>query len=159
MGKSVVMFGDSIMSWNKVLPFKNYGEPGFTTLDLLWKLEGNNDIIGDVAVLMIGINDILLDCSVQMIGENVTKISKLLGKKFERVIIISILPIWDKTKNNSILMVNKMLKGIQEISFLDIYDLFLGDSGEIDNQFTGDGVHLSGYGYEILHEKIQEALQ
>ena len=159
MKKEIVLLGDSIMAWNKFNNFKNYAEPGFTTLDLLWKLQKNNDIIGDVAILMIGVNDILLDCSFQMVGENIEKILNLLKKRFKKIVLISILPTSDKIKNNNILIVNKNLKNIQGIFFLDAYDLFLGDSTKIDNKFTGDGIHLNDYAYKILNKKIEEALQ
>lgn len=159
MEKTIVYFGDSIIAWDKSLNNSNYGVPGFTTLDLLWKLQENNDIIGDVIVLMIGVNDILLDCSIKLINENIEKIIELLKSKFKEIIIISILPTMYKDKNKNIIEVNNILGSYKDVKFSNIYKLFLGKEGKLDNRFSSDGVHLSENAYDILNKKIEEALQ
>ena len=159
MKKEIIYLGDSIIAWDRFLNNGNYAVPGFTTMDLLWKLQGNNDIIGDIVVLMIGINDILLNSSINSVNENIEKIIELLKIKFKEIIIISILPTMYKDRNKNIIEVNNILSTYKNIKFLDIYNLFLGEDGKIDNKFSSDGVHLSTYAYDILNKKIEEALQ
>jgi len=158
MKKEIIYLGDSIIAWDGFLNNGNYGVPGFTTTDLLWKLQGNNDIIGDIVVLMIGVNDVLSDCSIKSINENIEKIIELLKVKFKEIIVISILPTMYKDINKNIIEINNVLSTYKNIKFLDIYSLFLGEEEKIDNKFSSDGVHLSTYAYDILNKKIEEAL-
>ena len=57
--KKVVIFGDSIVEWNKKLSYINYGQAGYRTRDVFWQLEELENLDEDLGILMVGVNDIL----------------------------------------------------------------------------------------------------
>lgn len=159
MEKEIIILGDSIMAWNTYLKFKNYAVPGFSSSDLFWKLNGNEDIKGDVAVVMIGVNDILLDCYTEITFKSITNIIKILKERFKKILFVSILPVMYINKNKKIEEVNLFIKSQEGIKVMDIYDLYLNKDNIIDYKFTSDGVHLNEYGYKILNDKLNEKLK
>lgn len=162
--KEIVFLGDSLTAWNQELKkyenIKNYGVPGFISRDIVWQLQGDDEevISGHTAVLMVGVNDILMGFSVEKIVININGIINMLKKRFERIILISILPIDNVKMNKEIREVNENLKNISDVEYLNIHNLFLNEHDMIDYKFTTDGAHLSNYGYEILNKNILEIL-
>lgn len=159
MDKKIVFLGDSITAWNDYSGVENYGVPGYFSRDVLWLLEDNEEIKGDVAVLMIGVNDILSDVSSEKIFQNISKILDILNKRFERTIVISVLPTMYIDKNKKIKNLNFFLREQLFTDKLMIDNLFLNNMGVIDNKYSSDGVHLSPAGYQLLNKKMKEVLE
>lgn len=159
MEKNITFLGDSITAWNNFKGVKNYGVAGFTTLDLLWQLEKNEDIRGGIVVMMIGVNDVLSDFPPKKTFENLTKIIDILRERFERIILVSVLPTMYIDRNRTIKNLNFFLKEQLFLENLGIYNLFVNEDGVLDNKCTADGVHLSSYGYEILNNEIKKVIE
>ena len=108
---------------------------------------------------MIGVNDILSDVSSEKIFQNISKILDILNKRFERTIVISVLPTMYIDKNKKIKNLNFFLREQLFTDKLMIDNLFLNNMGVIDNKYSSDGVHLSPIGYQLLNKKIKEVLE
>ena len=160
MEKNIIFLGDSITAWNSELKnienSENFGVPGFISRDIVWQLQGDDEetISGNTVCLMIGVNDIMMGISLEKIISNIKEIISMLEKRFEKIILISVLPIDNLNMNKEIKELNKNIKKIENIIFLDLYNIFLNEHGIIDYRFTTDGAHLSNYGYEILNKEI-----
>ena len=159
MEKKIVFLGDSITAWNKYPEVENYGVPGYFSRDVLWLLEENENIKGDIAVLMIGINDILGNVSSEKIFQNIVKILDILGRRFKRVIAVSVLPTVYIDKNKKIRNLNFFLREQLFTEKLMIDNLFLNSMGVMDNKYSSDGVHLSPAGYQILNKKLKGIIE
>lgn len=162
--KDIIFLGDSITAWNSALKkienSQNFGVPGFITKDIVWQLQGDDEetISGHTAVLMIGVNDIMMGYLFEKTILNINEIIEMLKKRFERIIFISVLPIDNLKMNREIKEINKTVKNISGIEFLDVYSLFLNEHEVLDYKFTTDGAHLSNYGYETLNKEISKIL-
>ena len=163
-GRETIFLGDSITAWNSELKkyenIKNYGVPGFISRDIVWQLQGDDEevIFGHTAVLMIGVNDILMGFSVEKIVLNINEIINMLKNRFERIILVSVLPIDNLKMNKEIREINQEIKDIEGTEFLDIHNLFLNEHDMIDYKFTTDGAHLSNYGYETFNQHLFKIL-
>lgn len=160
MEKKIIFLGDSITAWNSELKnienSENFGVPGFISRDIVWQLQGDDEetISGRTACLMVGVNDIMMGISIEKTLSNIKEIIEMLKKRFEKIIFISVLPIDNVNMNKNIQKLNKNIKNIDGIEFLDVHNYFLNEHGMIDYKFTTDGAHLSNYGYEILNKEI-----
>ncbi len=156
----ITFLGDSITAWNselkKIENSKNFGVPGFITRDIIWQLQGDDEetISGHTAVLMIGVNDVMMGFSPEKTAQNTEEIILMLKNRFERIILISVLPIDNLKMNEEIKTINSFIKNISDVEFLDVYSLFLNEHEVLDYKFTTDGAHLSNYGYETLNNEL-----
>ena len=164
MEKNIIFLGDSITAWNSQLKeienSDNFGVPGFISRDIFWQLQGDDEetISGHTACLMIGVNDIMMGISIEKIIINVQEIISILKKRFEKIILISVLPIDNLKMNYEIKELNKNFNSFSDIEFLNVYNLFLNEHEIIDYKFTTDGAHLSNYGYEVLNKELFKVL-
>lgn len=164
MEKNIIFLGDSITAWNSELKniknSENFGVPGFISRDIVWQIQGDDEetISGNTACLMIGVNDIMMEISLEKIISNIKEIIEMLKKRFERIILVSVLPIDNVKMNNKIKELNKNIKNISDVEFLDVHNLFLNEYEMLAYKFTTDGAHLNNYGYEILNSKIFKIL-
>lgn len=162
--KEIVFLGDSITAWNphlrKIENSKNLGVPGFASRDIVWQLQGDDEeiISGHTAVFMAGVNDIMMGYSVERVISNITEIVQMLRKRFERIIIISVLPIDNLSMSDEIRAVNNGIKNLDGTEYLDVHNLFLNEKNTIDYKLSTDGAHLNTYGYEILNKYLMEIL-
>ncbi len=162
--RDIIFLGDSITAWNpeikKIENSKNLGIPGFASRDIVWQLQGDDKeiISGHTAVFMAGVNDIMMGYTVERVVSNITEIAQMLVKRFERVIIISILPIDSLSMSDEIRAVNEEIKNLPNIEYLDIHNLFLNERKTLDFRWTTDGAHLNTYGYEIFNKHLFEIL-
>lgn len=163
--KNIIFLGDSITAWNFELKnienSENFGVPGFISRDIVWQLQGDDEetIFGHTVCLMVGVNDIMMGISLEKIISNIEEIIEILKKRFEKIIVISVLPIDNVKMNSEIKELNKNIKNISDINFLDVHNLFLNEHNMIDYKFTTDGAHLSNHGYEILNREIFKILK
>lgn len=162
--KEIVFLGDSITAWNpelkKIGNSKNLGIPGFASRDIVWQLQGDDEeiISGHTAVFMAGVNDIMMGYTVDRVISNITEIAEMLTKRFERIIIVSILPIDNFSMCEEIRAVNDKIKNLSGTEYLDIHNLFLNERKTLDFRWTTDGAHLNSYGYEIFNKHLFEIL-
>lgn len=119
--------------------------------------------------LLIGINDVYQGYKTVQIISNIEKIMlEFLQKTPDtRLLVQSILPVntqkllIEKSINTQIYQINLRLKTLCEnnkVTFIDLYPDFLNNNGEMDEDFTYDGVHLSEAGYILWSELIQDYL-
>jgi len=158
-----VVVGDSLSMWfpQELLPQKhlwlNQAISGENTGQILKRLQ-----YGDFRAtrpekiyLMAGINDIRQGVKDETILANQRQIIRLLRRDFPRArtVLQSLLPtrfaaISDRRLRN----LNQELAKIaaqEGAEFLNLYDLFLNNEGQLRRELTTDGLHLSADGYEL----------
>ena len=169
----LVFLGDSLTEqgeWSELFnkpDILNRGISGDTTDGLLRRIDQVIASKPSTIFLMIGINDILNEKKpASIIAENYTKILnkiKSLDPKIT-VIVQSILPINAnlfprRVDTTVIVSLNSQLQELaQEFFFpyLDLYSKFSNEQDQLDSKYTLDGVHLTGQGYLLWKEVIEE---
>lgn len=112
--------------------------------------------------IMIGVNDILYGTDIIKFEEDVTKIVQSFDKTSTKVIIQSILPVnneiyGEAVSNEEIIKFNKILKAITEknsLTYLNLHEDFIDENGQLNNDYTIDGIHLIGKGYKVWVDAI-----
>jgi lysophospholipase L1-like esterase len=138
----------------------NRGLSGDTTFDVLYRLEEIVQAHPARLFLMIGINDLFNGEDEVVIYQNILKILDSFRERSPgtELFLQSILPVnetvlfSDESINLWIFSLNDSLKKYcknNQIDFIDLYPHFLNDKGEMDRQYTYDGVHLSTEGYNL----------
>lgn len=151
---------------------KKHAVSGATVQDIdYWK---TFDCEGLPTVLLIGTNNIgffkSTDDGINWIQSEFTKeyIKRAIALKASPLIAVSILPRdfnnrQDSTTNIMLKRQNEALakaldsSGIQH-KFLDVFDYYIKEDFKIRKDLFKDGLHPNEEGYEILADKIQEAL-
>lgn len=168
----IILIGDSITSQfdtQKHLPEFNiinagiYGDNTTGILARLWQ-----DIISespDKVFLLIGINDIALERTNEEIIENISAISKKINNelKLTKLYLTSILPTrnLENRSNVRIKELNIKIKNIAEENGNNYYDLFsimLDESGELKENYTKDGLHLTEDAYIVWAEDLKKLI-
>lgn len=148
---------------------RNRGMSGDLTDHVLYRLEEITNAKPAKVFLMIGINDIYQGSEPDHILSNMERILNEFRQKtpVTNLLVQSILPInrnklfVEKSINTKIYQVNFRLKSIcenKQVTFIDIHPDFLNNNGEMDEDYTFDGVHLSEAGYILWAELIQSYL-
>lgn len=170
----IYFLGDSLTDdceWNELLSnpkIKNRGIIGDTTEGILSRINQLTQSKPQKIFLMIGINDLFNNIETNKILDNYQKIIKAItdNSPKTKVYIENILPFnseLDKTirpiNNKDILNLNNSLKNLSNnsnIFYINLYSLFLDSSGQLDQQYTIDGIHLNGKGYMIWKNEISK---
>jgi lysophospholipase L1-like esterase len=112
-----------------------------------------------------GTNDLeLLDAKADFIYNNISKVVNDIKIKFKdiEIYIISIYPVnptidqttVGKRSNEEIIKTNTLLKTIENVSFINIYDkLLVGDV--LNPLYTLEGLHLNQEGYRVVTELLK----
>jgi lysophospholipase L1-like esterase len=115
--------------------------------------------------IQIGTNDLeLLDAKADFIYNNISKVVNDIKIKFKdiEIYIISIYPVnptidqttVGKRSNEEIIKTNTLLKTIENVSFINIYDkLLVGDV--LNPLYTLEGLHLNQEGYRVVTELLK----
>ena len=171
---SIVFLGDSITDFFRLNEFFpevyviNRGISGDTTDGVLRRLpESVYELSPSKVFLMIGTNDLANKKSVEYISENIKKIiseikenspqtkiylqsvypvSLLKDKKIKRFIV-------GKRNNDDISRLNSILKTMadeMEITYIDVYNHLVDESGNIKTEYTVEGLHLTIQGYSVV---------
>jgi lysophospholipase L1-like esterase len=171
---SVVMLGNSLINnapWNELFPFINILNRGISG-DVV---EGIIDRIDEIAdenaskiFLMTSTNDLLNDRELP-VSELWAKYESLIIKLKEAMpkailYVQSTLPLNPKTNfyegnNERIFELNKLLDAAQDrygYIYLDIASLLSDANGDLADEYTTDGIHLSATGYFIWAKKLAE---
>jgi len=158
--KTTILLGDSITELN---PFKhekviNLGVYGNTTMDIISRINGISEFNCKKVILKVGINDILKGFSLKKSSEYYRKIFHTLRQHFKKIIVLSILPIEDRSKiNMKVRKLNRIIEEnakINNFNFIDLHYLFCDEKLNLKSEYSIDGIHLSPKGYEILNSEI-----
>lgn len=139
--------------------FRNRGMSGNMTGHVLYRLEEILNAKPAKLFLMIGINDIYQGIGTDIVIQNITEILSQIKDNAPQTKIFcqSILPVNEnrllsfENINSRVYQVNISLRDFcinNNIRFIDIHPDFLNHQGQMDEQFTYDGVHLTPAGYE-----------
>jgi len=176
---SLVFLGDSITEfceWDELLGVKaiNRGISGDTTSDVLNRLDTVTAIHPSSVFLMVGINDAGHQVKVQTATDNYRDIIRRIHASSPNTIIYAqtVLPVnssladawlgrgrgvemneWVRSMNQNI----RDLSDGKTVIFVDLYSAFLSN-GELDPEYTFDGVHVNGNGYLLWKRTISPFL-
>ena len=174
----IIFLGDSITdgcSWTEMfqnLCVKNRGISGDTTEGVIDRLDEVLESNPDKIFLMIGINDLGGGESADQVINNIKRIVRNIQKKTPETTLIleGILPVnpdFDlfpnyMTKTQEILTVNRELKKFakkENITYVDLYSLFVNKDNKLNPEYTNDGLHLLGSGYLIWKKAVEKYIE
>ena len=182
--ENYVFVGDSIFARYDIESFfddnkvVNSGIDGNVTTDILDNM--NNRIYRynpSKVFILIGTNDIQKEKSEEEIVDNIDKIVDGIkeNRKLADIYLLSILPVNkdednDKIKistvsrrdNSTIKSINKRLGSLakeDKIKFIDVYDSFTDGKGELESDYTTEGLHLTDDGYSVMTKAIKRSLK
>lgn len=114
---------------------------------------------------MVGINDLLFNYKRDEIPFHLSKILAYAKDKAPqaKLFVQSICPVknWDTTSPAEIQKINAEIKELAEsvgATYIDIFSLFADDLGNMKEEFTIDGVHLSESAYDLWASEIKKYL-
>jgi lysophospholipase L1-like esterase len=163
-----VLVGDSLSMWfpAQKLPsgklWLNQGISGDTSTGVLRRLSFFSKTRPDVIYVMAGINDLRNGVSDETILRNHRRIIRTLKQSHPESLIIiqSILPTrQQKIPNTRIRNINEQLAQIakeQQVNYLNIHNWFTDSEGNLREDLTTDGLHLSTRGYDVWQWALQQ---
>lgn len=163
-----IMVGDSLTLWfptqalTKDKFWLNQGISGEQTSHILHRIDAFAKTRPDRIYLMAGINDLRNGKSDYEILSNLRQIVKKLRQNHPQteVIVQSILP--TRLLNISHNRINQLNYHLQNIAqqqgahYLDLSNLFTDTTGQLNPEYTTDGLHLSLQGYNAWHNALQQ---
>ncbi len=163
-----VLVGDSLSMWfpKDKLPsgklWLNQGISGDTSAGVLKRISAFSKTRPDVIYLMAGINDLRRGATDETILRNHRRIIRRLREEhpMTQIIVQSILPTRLPTiPNTRIRNINQKLSTIAKqegANYLNIHHWFTDFQGNLRQELTTDGLHLSLNGYEVWQAAIQQ---
>jgi lysophospholipase L1-like esterase len=171
----IVFVGDSITQEFQIHEFfpnqvmYNRGIGGDTTQGLLTRLE--ESVYGlkpKQVVLQMGTNDFpVLKLSPEQSLKNLQLVvhQLLTAQPTIKIVLVSVYPIHEPTlnfkrkveeyrTNARLRVINTGLKEIPGVQFVNIFDLLLDAQGQLNMNFSRDGLHLNAKGYEVVASAI-----
>src|SRR5580658_1824472 len=177
--RRVVFLGDSITDGWKLAqsfpdrPYVNRGIGGQTTPQMLVRMYPDViDLKPAALVILAGTNDISRNTgpvTITMIEENFQAMTELAQAHGIKVILCSVMPVSDYTKNKQtvsrppadILKLNGWLREYTAKAhavFADYYAATVDDKGMLREGYSDDGLHPNSKGYELLAPVAQAAI-
>jgi lysophospholipase L1-like esterase len=170
MAEPFLFIGDSLIeffNWQERFPGRtifNCGSAGETAEGLFARLPGITRQVQSAALVMImtGINNVAMEDYGFLVTYE--KIVAHLQQAYAQttIVISSLLPADLYFLGDAVPRVNRRLQETALRSgavYFDIYPLFIDDNSRIiSSYFEPDGVHLSGAGYEVWANAIEETL-
>jgi lysophospholipase L1-like esterase len=176
----VVFMGNSITDfWINNFPnyfsnngYINRGISGQTTPQMLVRFR--SDVINikpDAVIILAGTNDIAGNTgpsSLEMIADNIFSMSELATSNGIKVILCSVLPVYDYpwkpglNPSIKIIKLNEMIKNYSDnhkIFYLDYYSSMVDDRKGMKAGYSQDGVHPNKSGYEVMMELCSKAIK
>ena len=163
-----IMLGDSLSLWfpTKGLPtgklWLNQGISGDTSTGILRRLSAFSSTKPEAIYIMAGVNDLRKGTSDKVILSNHRRIVRRLKITHPNsyIIIQSILPTRrPKISNIRIRKLNTQLARIAKeegVNYVNIHKWFTDFKGELRQELTTDGLHLSLDGYEVWQSAIEQ---
>jgi len=115
--------------------------------------------------LLIGTNDLAYGKSSAHVVDNIGHIIDRIqaDSPKTRIYIQGLLPVDDAVhytrKNGDIIQINMELKNMENdrgIVYIDLHSAFLNEEGILDTEYSIDGLHLNGKGYQLWKELISK---
>lgn len=171
LGDSITDFYD-LDKYYPDLPVVNSGISGNTTEDILNDMKKRAYQYNPSKVfLLIGTNDLDLKHSKEDIIKNIEEILEDIrnNRPKAELYLESIYPVnhdirrnnAGNRQNNDIREINKELKKYckkNKITYIDMYDLLKDEEGNLKEEYTKDGLHLSDKGYEVVTKEIKQRI-
>lgn len=176
----VVFFGDSITEFLSVGDWYgeysvrsgkevyNRGIGGDTTNRLFERARDNVTCIKPAAVvILIGTNDIGFGFEGDFVSSNIEKTLILIKEECPgcKIILQAIYPVINgragRRSNRVILEANRRLEALSEkygVTYLDFTGILADGQGNLKEEYTYDGLHLSAAGYEVTTKEIAKHL-
>jgi lysophospholipase L1-like esterase len=163
-----ILVGDSLTLW---LPSQglsqdkfwlNQGISGENTGHILNRLSAFSQTKADRIYLMAGINDLRNGKSDFEILSNMRNIMKELRQTHPKadLVVQSILPTrLTNISNNRIQQLNYHIQNIAQeegAHFLNLSNLFSDEMGQLERDYTSDGLHLSPQGYQAWQNALKQ---
>lgn len=141
----------------------NFGISGDTTAGVIHRLDllNKNDADKVWVFLMIGVNDLGTNVAIDQIARNLNEIlDHLIANDYAVVLQAVLLTDGRKRDNQKIIELNQKIKKIslqRGLPFLDINPQMV-KSGNLNPEYTYDGIHLSKAGYKVWAQAINNYL-
>lgn len=174
---SIVFAGDSITEFFPLKKYLGHDLPlvnrGIAGTDSVWLLEHIEDQVLTLSpakvFLMIGINDIGRGYP---LSDIVARISNIIAQIranhiLTKIYVLSVLPVNEsdqyagkvKIRNNALIQVlNQHLQVLSGVNYIDLYPLLLDEKGELAEDYTTDGLHLTQTAYDKIAQTIKTDL-
>ncbi|AFZ18705.1 GDSL-type esterase/lipase family protein [Allocoleopsis franciscana] len=164
-----ILLGDSLTLWfpSQRLPGRqlwlNQGISGENSGQIRRRLSAFAQTQPDTIYVLAGINDLRQGVADDVILNNLRQIVQRLRQNHPRgqVVLQSILPArLNAISNERIRNLNQQIAGIAQregAGFLNLHPLFTDEQGEMRQELTTDGIHLSHQGYEVWQKGLQYA--
>jgi lysophospholipase L1-like esterase len=169
----IVMLGNSITAecqWAELLDnpkVLNRGISGDGTDHILARLQEIIELEPEKIFLLIGINDMLFhpkEFTVLNYEKILTGLRSALPKT--QIFVQSVLPVHNYTrriaiKNADIVTLNSEIKMLAQkfnLPYVELHSKFTDTKGNLNPDFSGDGIHLNGSGYKVFGEILKPYL-
>jgi lysophospholipase L1-like esterase len=142
---------------------KNRGIGGDDTDGVLERLDEVTESKPAKIFIMIGTNDLAYGKTVEYVIENYKKILAQIKQQTPntKVYIQSVLPVdYDIHYTRPIADIMEINRQLQELSkennlvYIDLFSLFKTDKNKLNSDYSLDGLHPNGKGYEVWKEEI-----
>ena len=169
----IVFAGDSITEFfalkkylGREFPLVNRGIAG---TDSVWLLEHLKEQVLDLEpsklVILIGINDIGRGYPIQDVVNRISDIIMTVRQEslYTEIYLLSVFPVSErlehaskvKIRNNATVgELNQQLAVLPGVTYVDLFDYLTDAQGQLNANYTTDGLHLSPQGYQVLAEPI-----
>lgn len=142
---------------------------GIAGTDSVWLLEHLKEQVLDLEpsklVLLIGINDIGRGYPIRDIVTRISDIIMTVRQEslFTEVYLLSVFPVSEESQyaskvkirnNTTVRELNQQLAVLPGVTYVDLFDYLTDDMGQLNDNYTTDGLHLSPQGYQVLAEPI-----
>ncbi len=147
---------------------KNRGIGGDDTDGVLERLSEVTSSQPAKVFIMIGTNDLAYGKSVEYITENYKKIIAKIKSDSPntKIYLESVLPVDDAVHytrpNANILKLNEFLMNFsneEECIYIDLMPVFQAENGMLKKEFSIDGLHINGKGYQAWKEIIEQYIK
>lgn len=162
-----ILLGDSLSMWfpSERLPgsqlWLNQGISGENSGQILRRLSAFSQTRPDTIYVLAGINDLRQGASDAIILKNIRQIVQRLRQNHPQaqVVLQSILPTrLSAIPNPRIRNLNQQIALIAQqegAGYLNLHSLFTDEQGQMQQDLTTDGIHLSRHGYEVWQEALR----
>lgn len=169
---SIVFLGDSLTyraEWHELLPGTvavNRGIGSDTTEGVLNRLEDIILMQPEKVFIMIGINDLLKD-DPDDVADRYSRIIQSLQSNtpVTEIFVQSVLPVNNQKygsaiNNDDVIILNKRIKELAaeyDVTYIDLFSV-LSNEGQLDSEYTVDGIHLTGKAYKVWAHEIEHLI-
>lgn len=164
---SIVLIGNSLTDyghWEEIFPcknIKNRGIGGETIEDVIERIDIIAKSKPKKIFLSLGTNDLERHDDDDIIIKNYSKlVEKIISTTPETTIFVcSVLPTFQQPErsNERIRNLNSRLFEICskfKLTYINLHSLFVNEAGEMNLNYSPDGIHLNGKGYEVWGRAI-----